>query len=674
MQLHRLADGFDLVLAGQVVLAHRSAAPAVFVGRGDERMDMYRGNFDIEDYVSARLPLAEAQVRETAEGWRIALGAGDDAVLTLVVARDAATIGFETADPTFNRFWLRIAAEAGERVWGGGEQMSYLDLRGRRFPMWTSEPGVGRDKSTWVTFESDRHNRAGGDYYTTNYPQPTFLSSRRHVVHVETTAYSVLDFRNPAFHEIEVWALPDRIEFFARDTLADLVTVLSERFGRQPQLPDWALDGAIIGLKDGLHGFERLERYIEAGAAVSAIWCEDWVGLRHTTFGARLFWNWQASPERYPDLKQRIADLRERGIRFLGYANPYLCVDGPLFAEAERLGHLATNNDGETYHVDFGEFDCGVVDFTSPDATRWFEDRILAKEMLDIGMAGWMADFGEYLPIDVKLKSGVAAKTMHNAWPVLWAEANARVIERRGLTGEALFFMRAGYTGVQKHCPLLWAGDQSVDFSRHDGLVTVIVGALSSGLVGNAYHHSDIGGYTSLFANVRTPELMMRWAEMAAFTPVMRTHEGNRPGENVQVDQNSDVLAHFARMTQVHAALKPYLRGLCGEAETTGLPLQRPLFLHHEDDAAAFDVWDAYLLGRDLLIAPVWHAGEGTRAVHLPAGADWVHLWTGERFGGGRTVEVAAPVGSPAVWYRADAAMARLFAGIAGSVSTPDPR
>ena len=549
--------------------------------------------------------------------------------------------------------------------------MSYLDMRGRRFPMWTSEPGVGRDKSTWVTFESDRHNRAGGDYYNTNYPQPTFLSSRRYAVHVETTAYSVLDFRNPAFHEIEVWSLPQRIEFFSRESLADLVTAMSDRFGRQPQLPEWAIEGAIVGLKDGRHSFERLERYIDAGALVSALWCEDWAGLRHTTFGARLFWNWQASEERYPDLKARIAELAARGIRFLAYVNPYLCVDGPLFAEAEAKGCLATAADGGTYHVDFGEFDCGVVDFSSAEATRWFEERVLGEEMIDIGMAGWMADFGEYLPIDVRLKSGASARMMHNAWPVLWGEANARIVERRGRTGDIVFFMRAGFTGIQKHCPLLWAGDQSVDFSRHDGLVTAIVGALSSGLLGNAYHHSDIGGYTSLFANVRTPELLMRWTEMAAFTPVMRTHEGNRPAENLQIDQNPEVLAHFARMTQVHGALKPYLMRLCAEAEATGLPLQRPLFLHHEDDPAAFDVWDAYLLGRDLLVAPVWHAGHHRRSVHLPVGATWVHLWSGASHDGGQAVDVEAPVGLPAVWYRQDAAMAALFGHIGASFALP---
>ena len=295
---------------------------------------------------------------------------------------------------------------------------------------------------------------------------------------------------------------------------------------------------------------------------MSGLWCEDWVGLRHTSFGARLFWDWKANDDRYPGLRQRIAELEDRGIRFLGYVNPYLAVDGSLFPEAEAAGYFATDESGKTALVDFGEFDCGVVDFTNPDAAAWFAERVIGQNMLDFGLSGWMADFGEYLPIDVKLANGVDAKLMHNAWPTLWAEVNARAVESRGKTGEALFFMRAGFTGVQKHCPLLWGGDQSVDFTRHDGLVTVISGALSSGLLGNAYHHSDIGGYTSLFGNVRTAELIMRWAEMGAFTPVMRTHEGNRPRDNLQIDQDPQVLAHFARMTQ----------GLCAPRALSEIP------------------------------------------------------------------------------------------------------
>lgn len=660
LRLETTETGFRLWLGQRLILSHDAARPAVFLGTADARMDMYRGNFDIQDYVSERVALRHAAV----DGARVTLAAAAGQPPLLQLDIDGGGLAFHALSGAFNRFWLRLVAEAGEHVWGGGEQMSYFDMRGRQFPMWTSEPGVGRDKTTQITFQADSTGRSGGNYWNTNYPQPTYLSSRLHALHVETTAYSAFDFRHEDFHEVEVWEIPARIALFAAETFTDLVGQLSLRFGRQPELPDWVYGGAILGLKDGENSFARMERMIEAGVRVSGLWCEDWVGLRHTSFGARLFWDWQASADRYPGLRQRIAELRERGIRFLGYVNPYLAVDGPLYPEAAAQGYFATDAAGAAAHVDFGEFDCGVVDFTNPEAAAWFAERIIGQNLLDFGLSGWMADFGEYLPIDVHLANGVDARVMHNAWPTLWAEVNARAVESRGLTGEALWFMRAGFTGVQAHCPLLWAGDQSVDFSRHDGLVTVICGALSSGLLGNAYHHSDIGGYTSLFGNTRTPELLMRWAEMAAFTPVMRSHEGNRPAENLQLDRDPQVLAHFARMTQVYCALAPYLRSLSAEAASTGLPVQRPLFLHHQDDRATYAIQDQYLYGADMLVAPVWQAGQGARPVYLPQGTEWEHLWTGQRLAGGQQIEAEAPIGTPAVFFRPDSAFAALFRGL----------
>jgi alpha-glucosidase len=660
MNLQSTATGFTLSIAGNTILSHSAEAPCLFVGQGDARMDMYRGNFDIEDYVVERSPLAHA----TVSGNTIAFSTAPGQPVRLVLTVADGAIAFAAPDKSINRIWLRVSAQKGEHVWGGGEQMSYFDMRGRRFPLWTSEPGVGRDKSTEITFKADSTSKSGGDYYNTNYPQPTYISSAHYALHVETTAYSVFDFRHDDFHEIEIWAIPERIELFASPTFIGLVGDLSLRFGRQPALPDWVYNGAIIGLKDGENSFTRLDAIIAAGVKVSGLWCEDWVGLRHTSFGARLFWDWQANDERYPALRQRISELNDKGIKFLGYVNPYLCVDGPLFPEAEAAGYFATNNEGKTALVDFGEFDCGVVDFTNPAASDWFAERVIGQNMIDFGLTGWMADFGEYLPIDINLANGVDARLMHNAWPTLWAEVNAKAIESRGMTGEAMFFMRAGFTGVGAHCPLLWGGDQSVDFSRHDGLVTVMSGALSSGLLGNAYHHSDIGGYTSLFGNVRTAELIMRWTEMAAFTPVMRTHEGNRPKDNLQIDQDQDVLSHFARMTNVYVHLVPYLKALSAEAVAHGLPVQRPLFLHHENDANTYTIQDAYLYGADLLVAPVWQAGQTERTLYLPAGTDWVHAWTGDHHAGGAELTIAAPLGKPPVFYRPDSAFAGLFSAL----------
>ncbi len=289
--------------------------------------------------------------------------------------------------------------------------------------------------------------------------------------------------------------------------------MLSARFGRPPALPAWTDTGAIIGLKDGANSLPRLERIIEAGVPVCGLWCEDWAGVKQTSFGTRLFWNWEWNQERYPDLPAHIAALNARGIRFLAYANPYLNNQGGLFERARQQGFLVRDNAGEAYDVDFGGFNGGMVDFTNPEAVRWFIDTILRANMLDLGVSGWMADFGEFLPADARLHEGDPL-LLHNAWPALWAELNARAIAEAGRTGDALFFMRSGFTGIQPHCTLLWGGDQSVDFSPHDGLPSAIRAALSSGLMGNPYHHSDIGGYMSLFGARRTPELLCagpRW-------------------------------------------------------------------------------------------------------------------------------------------------------------------
>ncbi len=651
--------GFDLLYAGRIVLRHRPDCPAVVMSLGAPDITMLHGNYRISDNPAGRI-----------EPLDFALNKGGSITLLhqgLPVARldhSANSLTVEAVDPVHDRLCLRFYAEPGEAVWGGGEQFSYLALNGRRFPIWTSEPGVGRDKQSELTRKMDALGMAGGDYWTTGFPQPTILTSRWLAVHLDASCYSVLNFTNPAIHEVELWSHNARFEFFAEDSPTALVGTLSTRFGRQPQLPDWAIGGAIVGLKGGANSFDRLNSFLDANAAITGLWCEDWAGIRQTSFGRRLFWNWRWDRQRFPDLPDRIAKLNARGIRFLAYANPYLAVDGMQYEDARVGGHLVLRADGtEAYSMDFGEFDCGMVDLTSERTREWFAENILGAELLDIGIDGWMADFGEYLPIDAVLADGSDAMDAHNRWPVLWAQTNALALASRNKTGEALFFMRSGFTGAQKHCPLIWAGDQSVDFSRHDGIGTVISATLSAGLLGNAYSHSDCGGYTSLHGNVRSLELMQRWCELAAFAPVMRSHEGNRPDDNLQYDSTPELLACFAHWSRIHAALAPYTRQLCKEAEDLGLPVQRPLFLHYPDDPALWTVQDQFLFGCDLLVAPVIEEGAVMRDVILPGETPWLHLWSGEECAPGNH-SVVAPIGQPPVFYRPESAFAVLFASL----------
>ena len=168
-----IRNGLDFVLknGADTILEHSKTNPMIYVGYGKETVDMYRGNFKIEDYVVERYPLAVTEINDTADG--ICVVFGDALDMLVKVDGGCVTLAFTQKDEKINRFWFRVEAEEKEHVYGCGEQMSYFDLRGRHFPIWTGEPGVGRDKTTYVTWRSDVENGgAGGDYWNTNYPQP----------------------------------------------------------------------------------------------------------------------------------------------------------------------------------------------------------------------------------------------------------------------------------------------------------------------------------------------------------------------------------------------------------------------------------------------------------------------------------------------------------------------
>ena len=659
--INNLSD-WRLERHGETLLRSSGSFPMIFVGCGQESVDMYRGNFKIEDYVIERRALSLTALHEQPDG--AVLEFGDDLTVHVTLEGDCAVLRFTQKNPDINRVWFRVPAVKDESCWGCGEQMSYFNLRGRHFPLWTSEPGVGRDKATYVTWRSDVENKAGGDYYNTNFPQPTYVSSRHYYLHADTTAYADFDFRHEDFHELQFWEVPASIRIEAADTFLDLLKKETAFFGRQPELPDWIYNGLIIGVQGGSErSFGLLEKTLRHNIKVSGVWCQDWCGKRVTSFGKRLQWDWHFHPEMYPDLPVEIEKLHAKGIKFLGYVNPYLVEGGMLYQKGLEADVFARRSDGSVYLVDFGEFNCGVIDLTDPKAFNWFKDEVIRKHSLDIGIDGWMADFGEYLPTDdIVLHSGKSPMIEHNHWPALWAKCNYDAVSEAGKLGEVVYFMRAGFTGSQKYCTLLWAGDQSVDFSRHDGLCTVISAALSAGMSGCGLTHSDIGGYTSLFDNTRTKEVFLRWAEMAAFTPVMRTHEGNRPDTNFQYYDDEDCMNRLARLVDIYTALAPMLKELVKENHESGIPVQRPLFLHHEDDPRCYTEQFEYLLGEDVLVAPVWQEAQTERSVYLPEG-EWVHLWTGNAYGKGAHT-VPAPLGDTPVFYRKDSRWASLMEDI----------
>ncbi|WON75941.1 alpha-glucosidase [Serratia sp. UGAL515B_01] len=666
LELTQHQGGFTLRFHNRVLLQHSTQAPCLWIGRGKADIDMFRGNFSIKDQLSEKLALTEACITPQNGGWVIRFSRGDVAQSTLEVGTDSAgrlEMQLRNDDEHNNRMWLRLSAQPEDHVYGCGEQFSYFDLRGKPFPLWTSEQGVGRNKQSLVTWQADCKENAGGDYYWTFFPQPTFVSSQKYYCHVENSCYMNFDFSAPAYHELAIWQDQAVLRFDCASTYISLLEKLTALLGRQPELPDWVYDGVILGIQGGTEVCQhKLDLMREHGVKVSGIWAQDWEGRRITSFGKRLMWNWRWDSELYPDLDKRIPQWKKQGVRFLGYINPYVAIEKELYAEAAEHGYLTKDYSGNDYQVEFGEFYASVVDLTKPEAYDWYKN-VIKKNLIEFGLDGWMADFGEYLPTDTVMYNGVDAEIMHNAWPALWAKCNYDALVESGKLGEILFFMRAGYTGSQKYSVMMWAGDQNVDWSLDDGLASVIPAALSLAMTGHGLHHSDIGGYTTLFDMKRSKELLMRWCEFCAFTPLMRTHEGNRPDDNWQFDHDVETIRQFARMSQVFSTLKPYIKQAVALNAQSGLPVMRPLFLHYEDDAHTYSLKYQYLFGRDLLVAPVHEEGRTDWTLYLPRDS-WINLWTGEAHEGGSEVTVAAPIGQPPVFYRAGSEWAALFASL----------
>lgn len=190
-----------------------------------------------------------------------------------------------------------------------------------------------------------------------------------------------------------------------------------------------------------------------------------------------------------------------------------------------------------------------MVDFSSPNATEWAKDVIKKNMIGDARSVGWMADFGEYTPMNVHFSDyNGSAYTYHNRYPYEWAKANQEAVSEAGKTDEIVYFMRAGSTMSPGCTSLFWMGDQLPTFDRYDGLHSALIGLLNGGMSGFALGHSDIGGYTSLndTANLnfyrRDEQILIRWMEMSAFSDALfRSHPSNNPDFNAQIWDNEHI-------------------------------------------------------------------------------------------------------------------------------------
>ncbi|MDA8193953.1 MAG: glycoside hydrolase [Thermaerobacter sp.] len=375
----------------------------------------------------------------------------------------------------------------------------------------------------------------------------------------------------------------------------------------------------------------------------AVIWIEDWMGSWQNR---RRFWmrplSHRVDTALYPDLKGLSAELHRQGYRLLGYLCPEITADSALFDSAKRSGVLVKDRQGLPLLINILGIQHGQIDFTHPKAQDWAANNLLGPAC-DRGFDGWMADFGEYLPVRARLADGSTGWQSHNRYPLLWQQANARFGEDRGRDDDWLFFVRSGWIGSHALAPVVWGGDSDTDFEAGDGLPTVIPQVLSAQTAGFFYWATDIAGYMTFgLTRPATKALFWRWLQLAAVLPIMRTHHGTAAPRNWRFDKDDETLEVYTRYARLHASLYPYFQHLLHTAQQ-GIPIIRPLYLQFPDDQTAWTIDQQFMIGDGLLAAPVTTRRRSRHRFYLPVGR-WRSWWTGQVYQGPGWIAQAVPL------------------------------
>ncbi len=642
--------GWSLSRDDDTIIDHSAARPFVTAVRREKTYTASRGTVKTVVTEAERVPLRDASERD---GTVVLSGGGHEISISVSEMPGGAELKFG-GEPGW-AYEFRLPAEDGEAVFGGGEQYRQVNLRGEKVVNFVSEhikasTIIEKALLPRALYREKPHSQIGS--YS---PMPVFITDRGRLIMFDTGADGTSDFTGGDY-VFSFDACPERLVICRGGSFPELTRTLAAIIPNRQYIPDWCREGMILGVQGGTETvLKKAFAMQDAGAKICGVWCQDWSGENRTVMGKQVWWNWEADEKLYTDLKNAVKKLNDRGIRFLAYINPYLVKDGRLYDYCREKGWLITRADGTVYHIKSTTFDAGMLDLTNPEAASYLKDVLIKKNMLDLGVSGWMADFGEYLPTDCVLHDGDPAQ-LHNRWPVMWARLNREAIEEYGAK-DAFFFTRSGYLGIQTYAPVMWNGDQHTDTTRDYGMPCVMPASFSLGFSGAGMVHCDVGGFFSFGKMKRDAELFTRWMEMGAFSLLMRSHESIRPWANAQFDA-PEVVRHTVRLTGIHAALAPYLKK-CAEDVTAGVPAIRPDFWEAMDRAAGHDEY-SYFLGDDLFVCPVIDKSAVTRRVWLPAG-EWKDFWTGEVLEGGRAYDAPAPLGRIPVYYRKSSKFADLF-------------
>jgi alpha-D-xyloside xylohydrolase len=369
--------------------------------------------------------------------------------------------------------------------------------------------------------------------------------------------------------------------------------------------------------------------------------------------------DWRFDPIYWPDPDAMIAELKDMEVELAVSIWPTVDFKSENFQKMKECGYLISTERGLPISMSyFG--DSLFADVSNPEAREYMWDKV-QENYYEKGIKTFWLDVAEpeFLPYDFDHYRWHLGPYIQagNCYPAMYAKAIFDGMKANG-ESEIVSLTRCAWAGSQRYGTLLWSGDIRSTF---ESLRMQLPAGLNAGLAGIPWWTTDIGGFDG--GDPEDPkfrELFARWFAFGAFSPIMRLHgtrlplqpqAGTTGGAECRSGAPNEVWSYGGEVYEIckkylamREKMRPYIMDCMKLAHKKGTPVIRPLFYDAPQDSAAWDVEDQYMFGPDVLVAPVMETAARSRSVYLPAGAQWRDVWSGNRFDGGQTVEVAAPL------------------------------